>query len=138
MTKFHRGFTLLEVMVAGIILFAAISTVSMIYRNTINSQQLSIKHLKIASVVPFLLDEVRDEIRNKTTLQSSLAGEGSNFGVEFFWQAEQIMSKKPLANELAADEVLPQNYILWQVKLKVQYETYTKEYQFREFSWWRE
>jgi len=131
-----RGFTLLEVLVAGVILFSVIATVSLIYQNTMSSLKLSEKHLNIAASVPFLVDEVRDEIRNNAGGKNELVGKGRNIGIDFYWEAKVIESIRPRRSAIdVSDEKVKQKIKLWMVKLKFNDKGYTKEYAYRELSW---
>ncbi|REL34887.1 type IV pilus modification PilV family protein [Thalassotalea euphylliae] len=131
-----KGFTLLEVLVAGVILFSVVATVALIYKNAMHSLQLSEKHLAISTAVPFLLDEIKDEIRNQSQGSDSLAGEGSNIKAKFYWEASVVKSGRPNRSALNENgDNVKQKFKLWQVSLTMSYNTYVKKYQFQELSW---
>jgi len=133
------GFTLIEVLVASVILFASIATVSMIYRGAFISSEKANNHMVISGVLPATLANMRADIReqgnsNKTQLSDS----GNTWSVDYKWTAKLISHKSaPKRFDTSTGEfVTPKKkYKLWQVELVFEYKGLMKNYQLRELSW---
>ncbi|MGL1957062.1 MAG: prepilin-type N-terminal cleavage/methylation domain-containing protein [Colwellia sp.] len=138
----NTGFTLIEVMVAAVILFSVIATVSMVYRGAFLSSEKADEHINVAAVIPSVLATIQTEIRNKENEQKNLlTGKKSAWQINYQWHAKLLEQKSPskkydaFTNKLAS---APIKYKLWQVQLTLEYKGYTKQYQFKELSWLHE
>ncbi|MDX2370002.1 MAG: prepilin-type N-terminal cleavage/methylation domain-containing protein [Colwellia sp.] len=134
-----NGFTLIEVLVASVILFASIATVSMIYRGAFLSSEQANKHVNISGVMPSLLANVRSDIRTQgNTFESQLGDQGNAWSVQYQWQANLVQHKSaPQRLDVDTGDYVnpPIKYKLWLVELDVQYQSISKHYQFYEMSW---
>jgi type II secretory pathway component PulJ len=137
--KKDKGFTLIEVLVASVILFASIATVSMVYRGAFLSSEQANKHVSISGVMPSLLANIRADIRVQgNSFESQLEGQGNAWNVEYRWQATLVQHKSaPQRLDVDSGNYVnpPLKYKLWLVELDVQYKTNAKHYQFHEMSW---
>lgn len=138
----HSGFTLIEVMVASVILFSVIATVSMVYRGAFLSSKKANEHINISAVIPSVLAVIQSDIRSKGSEQQNLlTGKSSAWEVKYQWQAKLLEEKSPprkydaFTNKL---ENAPVKYKLWQVQLTLEYEGFLKQYEFKELSWLNE
>jgi len=134
-----HGFTLIEVMVASVILFSVIATVSMIYRGAFISSEKANNHINITSVLPSVLAIIRDDIRNKENAKATLLTNKANvWQVNYQWQANVVEQKfppkkfDPFTSELTNS---PKKYKLWQVQLSLESNGLSKSYSFNEISW---
>jgi len=134
-----NGFTLIEVLVAAVILFASIATVSMIYRGAFLSSEKANKHVTISGVMPSIMANIRANIRAQgNSFESQLSNQGNAWNVEYKWQANLVQHKSaPQRLDVDSGDYVnpPMKYKLWQVELDVQYQYNTKHYQFYEMSW---
>lgn len=131
------GFTLVEVLVASVILFSVIATVSMVYRGAFLSSEKANNHISISGVLPSVLANIRTDIRDNS-LENSLSGKSEAWGVNYQWQASVIEQKYPPKKFDAFTQKLSEAkiyYKLWQVSLKLGYNGLTKEHVFKELSW---
>jgi len=138
----NSGFTLIEVMVAAVILFSVIATVSMVYRGAFLSSEKADGHIKVAAVIPSVLAIIQAEIRGKENEQKNLlTGKDSAWQVNYQWHAKLLEQKSPpkkydaFTNKLASAAI---KYKLWQVQLTLEHKGFTKHYQFKELSWLHE
>ncbi|WDE13266.1 PulJ/GspJ family protein [Thalassomonas haliotis] len=134
-----RGFTLIEVLVATIILFTSIATVSMIYRGAFLSSEKADRHIKVTSVLPALLANIRNDIRAQgNSPEEELSKQGKAWYVQYSWRAK-LVDHKSAPRRLDVDTgnyiTPPLKYKLWLVELTMQFQTTTREYQFYELSW---
>ena len=67
----QRGFTLIEVIIATVILFSAIMSGAMVYRTSMKSMERVTATTVMASALPFIIDMVREELVSTGTDQSS-------------------------------------------------------------------
>lgn len=134
-----EGFTLIEVLVASVILFSAIATVSMIYRGAYISSQKADAHVNIAGIVPIVLDKIRENIREKGNAESVvLKGSDIAFGVNYHWLANQTAFKGPPEYfDPDSGKIIQSDnkYKLWKIDVELSYGVASKQYQFKELSW---
>ena len=133
-----RGFTLLEVLVATVILFSAIAVVSLVYRGAMLSSHKAKSHMLLDSKVPVILTLIQEKIRNSSSGEEQLSGTNNVWGVSYQWQAtvESYRPPQPVFSpESGTFEHFPAKFKLWQVNLEVQYEQLVKEFSYKELSW---
>lgn len=130
--KQSKGFTLLEVLIASVILFAAISVVTLIYSNVVDTTLKAERAIKITSTMPIVMETISNEISlaaDKNDLEKS----GTIGDVSFEWQAKKTITSRLRGDNLDGGE--PPHFIsLWDVTLSVQYQHILRTYAYREFS----
>ena len=131
----QRGFTLLEVLLAGFILFLTISVTTLIYKGALLSSGKAERSLAISAAAPAIHRLVTEQVRNIGLSNNSL-GDGRYGDIEYRWQATLIYIGKP---SLALVELNglqdTQVYSLWNVELSLQKGPLVKTYNFTEISW---
>lgn len=135
----RKGFTLVEVLVAAVILFASVATVSLVYRGAFSSSQKADQYMKITGVLPSVLANIRDGLRAQGDVrQTQVKATDSAWDVTFSWQAN-LIEQKGAPQKMDVDTgdyiVPPLKYKLWSVDLTMRYKSTTKQYQFHEVSW---
>lgn len=133
-----RGFTLLEILVATVILFSAIAVVSLVYRGAMLSSNKAKSHILLDSKVPVILTLIQEKIRNSSSGEEQLSGMNKAWGVSYQWQATVESHRPPqpvFSPELGTFEQFSAKYKLWQVNVEVQYEQLVKEFSYKELSW---
>jgi Tfp pilus assembly protein PilV len=134
-----KGFTLIEVMVASVILFSSIAVVSVIYRGAFISSQKAERHVEISGTLPSILANIRSEIRAKGNSDSSeIISQSSAWQVQYQWQAKLLTIKAAaptFSPESGLMETTKARYKFWQVELTVTLNSTTKNYTFNEVSW---
>ena len=134
----NRGFTLLEILVATVILFSAIAAVSLVYRGALLSSDKAKSHIILDSKVPLILTLIQDEIRNNATSEQQLSGADTTWNVSYRWQANLESYKPPqplFSPESGTFEEFAPKFKLWQVKVEVEHEQLIKEFSYKELSW---
>ncbi len=136
------GFTLIEVMVASVILFASIAVVSVVYRGAFISSQKAEQHVELSGVLPTVLANIRDEIRsNGNNDLTDISGKSAVWAIKYEWQANLITIKAAAATfspESGLMETSKPRYKFWQVNLVLTSKSLTKQYSFNEVSWLNE
>ena len=69
--KTQAGFTLIEILVASVILFASLAVVSMIYRGAYLSSEKATQHVNISKVLPAVLSTIEYEIQQHSLTSSA-------------------------------------------------------------------
>lgn len=135
----NSGFTLIEVMVATVILISSIAVMSMVYRGAFISSKKANEYVKITGYLPSVLASVRYDIRQQGNSElSQLNNNGDAWDVTYKWQANLIdfQSAPEKFDDESASFITPaKKYKLWQVDLTLQRDTLTKHYSFKELSW---
>tara|TARA_R110000772_G_scaffold154487_1_gene265505 strand:+ start:8569 stop:9030 length:462 start_codon:yes stop_codon:yes gene_type:complete len=135
----QQGFTLIEVMVASVILFSSIAAVTMLYRGAYLSSDKANQQVNTTGMIPIILANVRNEIRMQgNTHQTTLTGKSAAWQVNYSWQAQMVEHKgAPVKIDTDSGDYItpPPKYKLWDVKLTLINKTTSKSYQFYELSW---
>jgi len=135
----NRGFTLLEILVASVILFSSMAVVSLIYRGALVSSEKANTHVLISGVVPAVLNTIREKIRQQSDQQQTeIIGNGIAWDVNYHWSAKLLNLKSApptFDSETGNNEVSPEKYKLWQVDLQLTLKGIKRDYHFKELSW---
>lgn len=133
----NKGFTLVEIMVASVILFTAITLLTFVYRTAILSSEKASNNVKINSMVTLIVSGVQSQIRGTNT-KESLSGAGRIHGVDYQWQSSLLKrSSPPERFDVDSGRLItpPERYYLWQVDLTLTYGSLVKDYHYTEVSW---
>ena len=137
MSRRSAGFTLIEILVASVILFMSISALTYIYRTAIISSLKSSKNVELNSVVTLIINDIQSQIRANPKLLSN-QGKGKIRQVDYKWQST-LIKKAPAVDvlfSLSTNETKPEDrYYLWQVDLVLSYGNLSKDYRYQEISW---
>ena len=125
----QRGFTLLEVLVAGFILFLVINSSTMIYRAALLSSGKAEKSLMITSAVPSIRMIISDIFRENGH-SAARAGEGSFGELTYLWTAK--LRYEGLPRETLESRPRNLRYYLWEVRLTIKKGNLTRRYTFNE------
>ncbi|GHF80847.1 hypothetical protein [Thalassotalea marina] len=133
------GFTLIEVLVATVILISSLAIVSLVYRGAYLSSEKAEHHAMIALATPSVLANMRYSIRNKGNNEATtLTDKGEVWGVSYHWEATLSVFEAPQARlnittGKLAEEV--PKYKLWHVVLSIQFADTVKHFSVKEISW---
>ena len=128
----QSGFTLLEVLIASVILFSVIVTSTLVYRGAILSSDKAEQALSVSVAAHAIQRIVTDDFRQLND-RSQQFGEGRYGEVTYSWRAEET-NKGTRAG--AGDGSTPaREFSLWQIHLTISKGKMTKQFQFSEISW---
>ena len=128
----QAGFTLLEVLIASVILFSVIVTSTLVYRGAILSSDKAEQALSVSVAAHAIQRIVTDDFRQLTDRSQPL-GEGRYGEVTYSWRAEETHTGTRTG---AVDGSTPaREFSLWQIHLTISKGKMTKQFQFSEISW---
>lgn len=137
MGRSESGFTLVEILVATVILFLAIATLS----GVINSARLSnIKvneRMLLHAQIPAIIDEIELVILTGPD-QPTLSGRGKALNIDYQWSATTAESGTAVGVQNSETGNLSEGsnfYRLYQVNLTLQMQNIQKQYQFMVTNW---
>ncbi|WP_405598788.1 MULTISPECIES: prepilin-type N-terminal cleavage/methylation domain-containing protein [unclassified Pseudoalteromonas] len=137
--KKQAGFTLIEVLVASVILFSSIAIVGVIYKGVIIATVKSEKQVHIASVVPESIKKIQKELRSQKNQQATESqGSLSLLDVNAKWHAALVKSKlPPEAYDPDSGKMtqIDKKYYFWKVNVQFEFKNTVQEYNFNEFTW---
>lgn len=132
-----KGFTLIEVLIAAVILFLFLAMASQAFNQSAMSSVKAERAAKVAAVVPLLLQNIKQQI--SLSRNTSATGKGQFADVGYSWRAN-LLSRKPPARRLDPDTMEMRDYDerfnLWQVELEVSLDSYSHRWQYEEVSWY--
>lgn len=136
-TNKAAGFTLIEVLVASIILFMFIMMASQAFSQSAQSSLKAERAVKVAGIVPLLVDNIKSEIFAAKTL-ADVVGEGHFQQVNYSWKATLVERKPPIEgfDPLLLDfRSYKDKYNLWRVDLTVSVDKYQRHWVYEELTW---
>ena len=136
---YQQGFTLIEILVASLILFSSLSVVSLVYKGSYLSSEKATTTIVLSGTIRQILSSVSRIIKeNGNKDLELLEGEGMSWGVEYSWKAELSMfTNAPQTFDPDSGQMVDMGnkYKLWKVSIETKIKNTTSEYQFYELSW---
>jgi prepilin-type N-terminal cleavage/methylation domain-containing protein len=129
----QRGFTLLEVLIAGFILFLVLSSMTLVYRGALISSDKAENVLVIASAAPSIRVLITESFRENSFAEDH-EGAGVFGDLKYQWAANLLQIGRP-TEIIQRDAGRELRYFLWNVELTVSYHGAVRTYHFREVSW---
>lgn len=138
-TKSNKGFTLIETLVASMVLITSLAAISLIYKNALYSSSKATTHVELAGTVPFVLNQAKAEIQNAAQIDSQeIIGQGTALKAEYSWVAKLNRYAAPPDRfnvDTGQDESYPNKYKLWDVELTITQASVQYQYSYQELSW---
>jgi len=135
--KANRGFTLIEVLVASLILFLAITALMTIYQGAIYSATKSSLSIALIEHVDEVKSQINQELFNRE-LQEEIIAAGYLHEIKFDWTAKLVAKARSYhPDNKSFDSALGENVsestevYLWEITVNM-----SKEDKVREFSYW--
>ena len=128
----QAGFTLLEVLIASVILFSVIVTSTLVYRGALLSSNKAEQALSVSVAAHSIQRIVTDEFRQLKN-RSQPSGEGRYGEVTYRWRAEE--THKGTRTSAVDGSTPAREFSLWQIHLTISKGKMTKQFQFSEISW---
>ncbi len=93
----ERGFTLLEVLIAAVIMFTVLATASLSLRGAMHASERASRTTELLAPLPWITPTIRERLREYPgdNLATERSGEGVVFGVEYRFHASLVRSGAP-------------------------------------------
>lgn len=131
-----RGFTLVELLIAGTILFAVITTITEAYRTSLQSSLRAEETVRIITPLRLIVSDIANELQNEVAETSQ--GGGTMLGVNYRYAAQSVLFTPP-ATRFEPDTSNFRNYEpryrLYDVNLTLTYRGRSREFKYQELAW---
>ena len=135
MRKHKKGFTLVETLVAAVILFSVLTSAFLAFQGAITSSARAESRLRLLAVVPRVRAEVTQQMRGSNVA----SGRGVMGGVAYEWRAS--LSTRGAALNIddlgSSPGFAPQarEFRLWRVTVSLALSESRREFVFTELTW---
>lgn len=135
MRKHNAGFTLVETLVAAVILFSVLTSAFLAFQGAITSSSRAESRLSLLAVVPRVRAEVTQQMRGS----NAVSGSGVMGGVAYEWRASLSTNGAALnIDDLGSSTGLaPQarQFSLWRVTVSLEQSSSRRDFVFTELTW---
>ena len=134
-----RGLSLIEVLIAATILFAALAVVSDGYRSSVTAGQRAATAAELVTPLPVILGVVKRQLFDQ--LSDRVTGSGEFLGVDYRFSADSLsFSPPPAGYDFSSDSerIFKPRYRLYSVELVLSKGSATRKLVYRELAWSRE
>ena len=128
----QRGFTLIEVLISGFILFLVLSSMTAVYKGAILTSGKAEEALQISSIVPSVRMIISDSFEGRKEPEQT--GEGKYGEFDYHWMATLTHEGQP-SRVVQEDSVKELRYTLWRVQLTIKKDDLVRRYHFNELAW---
>lgn len=136
MMRSVNGFTLVEVLIASTILFAALTVISESYRASLLASERAAKTAQILTPLPLIIGHVQGRLRE--TPDDRVAGRGNALGVAFEFEARSTRFEAP-PRRFDPDAGIVMTYKprfrLYDVRLTLKLGTLERRFDYQEIAW---
>lgn len=132
----QQGFTLVEVLIASVILFAAVGLAVVAFQSSVKAVQVAENTAEILAPVPLLLDAIELKLRDVPAQPYQERGEV--LGVNFQWVAtpKATYAPKPRFDPDFANFVnYPERFVMYQVSITLTKNARSRELQYEKLGW---
>ena len=129
----QSGFTLLEVLLAGFILFLVLTSMTLVYRGAMLSSSKAERSLLMSAAVPSVRSLITESLRSDAP-NASHRGADSFGDMDYTWDATLTYTGRP-SEDLQIDAGIELRYFLWDIEVTVSRGDAVRNYRFKEISW---
>ena len=132
----QRGFTLIEVIIAAVILFSAVAVTSELYKVSLLSAEKAGASAQIYQVNPTALSMIQSNIieLHQQSSKTSYQNRFELMGIAYEWQAERKLFK-PRAPFALDNEPAENRFSFYQVQVQAKKDTKEINFQFEVVAW---
>jgi len=136
MQRNNRGFTLIEVLIAAVIMFAVLALTAVSFKTARQSSEKAANVVNMLAPLPLIMDTIRTQIRSNPL--ENLHGDGAFSGISYQWQADSQLFLSP-PNIIDPETMLATNYQpryrLYQVNLTLSLGNQQRQLSYKELAW---
>jgi prepilin-type N-terminal cleavage/methylation domain-containing protein len=132
----ERGFTLIEVLVAAVIMFTVLATATASLRAAMHASERASITTELLAPLPFITPTIREALRNNPEPERS--GAGAMFGVEYRYHARMIRLGSPPRQfdpDVADFVDYAPRFGLYDVELELELDGEKKSFLYQELTW---
>ncbi len=127
-----QGFTLLEVLIAGVILFITVAAATSVFSSAVKSKLAASSTIKSSVYAKYIASNI------SFLMQQGERSGSSNFdGVNYSWRAQQSDRKpiRQIPQEGSSSQSVNGNAILWRVELQLEEQHRAQNFSFAVTTW---
>lgn len=130
------GFTLVEVLIASVILFATITVVAESYRTSLASSIRATATAELLTPLPLIVSTVRESLRSQP--DERVKGQGEMLGVRYSFDAVTVRFEAPppaFADNAEGLVRFAPRYRLYDVRLLLEHRAVRRQFVYQELAW---
>jgi len=136
----QRGFTLIEVLIAAVIMFTVLATATVSLRAAMHASERASRKTELLAPLPWITPTIRERLREYPgdNLATERSGEGVVFGVEYRFHASLVRSGAPPSRfDVDAAEFIEYapRFGLYDVELELEREGEQSRFVYQELAW---
>lgn len=131
-----RGFTLVELLIAGTILFAVITTITDAYRTSLQSSLRAEEAVRMITPLRFIVSDIANELQKDAA--ETRQGDGTMLGVSYRYSAQSVLFLPPASRfdpDTSNFRSYEPRYRLYDVNLTLTYRGRSREFKYQELAW---
>ena len=132
----HAGFTLIEVLIASVILFATITVVAEGYRTSLEAGRRATVTAEMLTPLPMITSTIRARLRERP--EERVSGEGELLGVRSAFGAVTVRFEPPPPTvdvDLPDLRFFAPRYRLYDVRLSLERRSARRQFVYQELAW---
>ena len=134
------GFTLIEVLIAAVIMFTVLATATLSLRGAMHASERASRKTELLAPLPWITPTIRARLREYPgdKLATERSGEGVMFGVEYRFHASLVRSAAPPSRfDVDAAEFVEYapRFGLYDVELELEREGEKSRFVYQELAW---
>lgn len=132
----QRGFTLVEVLVAAVIMFTVLATATLSLRSAYIASDRAARVTELLAPLPWITPLIREELRANPAPERE--GSGTVFGVDYRYKASTVLFGAPPARfdpDITDFTEYPPRFRLYDVELELGHEGETETFLYQELAW---
>lgn len=136
----QRGFTLIEVLIAAVIMFTVLATATVSLRGAMHASERASRKTELLAPLSWITPTIRERLREYPgdNLATERSGEGVVFGVEYRFHASLVRSGAPPSRfDVDAAEFIEYapRFGLYDVELELEREGEKSRFVYQELAW---
>ena len=134
----QHGFTLVEVLIAAVIMFMVLATATLSLRTALHASERATRTVELLAPLPWIRPVIRDSLRSDPAAERS--GEGRLFGVEYRFRANIVRQGAPPTRfdpDVADFVDYGPRFALYDVELELERDGESTSFLYQELAWRR-